>query len=134
MTFKDESKRNWNPCVSCGACCAYFRVHFYWREANDQTPHGVPLQLTEDTDDFRRSMKGTNEKSFRGCCALKGRVGKSVSCSIYPNRPSPCRAFQPSYQDDKQNKRCDEARKAHGLKPIQLSDWYSPDRSTMVIE
>lgn len=22
-----------NPCVSCGACCAYFRVSFYWAES-----------------------------------------------------------------------------------------------------
>ncbi|THB82127.1 YkgJ family cysteine cluster protein, partial [Pantoea allii] len=21
-----------NPCVSCGACCAHFRVSFYWAE------------------------------------------------------------------------------------------------------
>ncbi|MEA7465220.1 YkgJ family cysteine cluster protein, partial [Salmonella enterica subsp. enterica serovar Lubbock] len=19
-----------NPCMTCGACCAYFRVSFYW--------------------------------------------------------------------------------------------------------
>ena len=24
-----------NPCVSCGACCGYFRVSFYWAEAED---------------------------------------------------------------------------------------------------
>ncbi|OZZ73507.1 zinc/iron-chelating domain-containing protein, partial [Klebsiella pneumoniae] len=22
-----------NPCMTCGACCAYFRVSFYWAEA-----------------------------------------------------------------------------------------------------
>ncbi|HDH0840599.1 TPA: YkgJ family cysteine cluster protein, partial [Klebsiella pneumoniae] len=21
-----------NPCMTCGACCAYFRVSFYWAE------------------------------------------------------------------------------------------------------
>ncbi|MBR7358785.1 YkgJ family cysteine cluster protein, partial [Klebsiella pneumoniae] len=23
-----------NPCMTCGACCAYFRVSFYWAEAS----------------------------------------------------------------------------------------------------
>ncbi|MBB8903342.1 YkgJ family cysteine cluster protein, partial [Escherichia coli] len=22
-----------NPCITCGACCAFFRVSFYWAEA-----------------------------------------------------------------------------------------------------
>jgi hypothetical protein len=29
-----------NPCVSCGACCAHFRVSFYWAEADD-APGGI---------------------------------------------------------------------------------------------
>ncbi|EMK5322830.1 YkgJ family cysteine cluster protein, partial [Escherichia coli] len=24
---------NLNPCMTCGACCAFFRVSFYWAEA-----------------------------------------------------------------------------------------------------
>ncbi|EGR9493162.1 YkgJ family cysteine cluster protein, partial [Escherichia coli] len=24
---------NPNPCMTCGACCAFFRVSFYWAEA-----------------------------------------------------------------------------------------------------
>ncbi|HDN1328034.1 YkgJ family cysteine cluster protein, partial [Escherichia coli] len=23
---------NLNPCMTCGACCAFFRVSFYWAE------------------------------------------------------------------------------------------------------
>ncbi|EFG2122847.1 YkgJ family cysteine cluster protein, partial [Escherichia coli] len=23
---------NPNPCMTCGACCAFFRVSFYWAE------------------------------------------------------------------------------------------------------
>ncbi|MLR39642.1 YkgJ family cysteine cluster protein, partial [Salmonella enterica subsp. enterica] len=23
-----------NPCMTCGACCAYFRVSFYWAEGD----------------------------------------------------------------------------------------------------
>jgi Fe-S-cluster containining protein len=112
-----------SPCVSCGACCAYFRVVFYWREAEKQgNPQcsATPVQLTEDLDAFRRVMKGTNQKNSAQCIALRGRIGKQVGCSIYANRPSPCRDFQSSYADGKPNKRCDEARKAHGLKPLKL--------------
>ncbi|EEX7666747.1 YkgJ family cysteine cluster protein, partial [Escherichia coli] len=25
---------NPNPCMTCGACCAFFRVSFYWAEAD----------------------------------------------------------------------------------------------------
>ena len=28
---------NLNPCMTCGACCAFFRVSFYWAEANGET-------------------------------------------------------------------------------------------------
>ncbi len=107
-----------NPCVKCGACCSYFRVEFYWREAEKNSEHQVPIKLTEDINDFKRGMKGTQEKNGNRCVALQGKVGKCVSCAIYTNRSTPCRRFQASYTDGKPNKRCDEARAAHGLKPL----------------
>jgi Fe-S-cluster containining protein len=126
-----EGQVGWeNPCVRCGACCAYFRVAFYWREAEGRASEGAtPLELTEDLDSLLRCMKGTNQKRGGHCIALEGRVGRRVACGIYPNRPSPCRAFPASYENGKQNKRCDEARAAHGLKPLKLSDWpsHQPD-------
>ncbi len=108
-----------NPCTSCGACCCYFRVEFYWREAEKESDHPVPVQLTADLNSFKRCMKGTLEKSGNRCIALGGKIGKTVGCTVYSNRPSPCRKFQASYADGKPNKRCDEARAAHGLKPLQ---------------
>ena len=79
-----------NPCLSCGACCAWFRVSFYWRECDDQCPGGVPAGLTEDLGPFRRVMKGTGRIPPR-CIALEGEVGTSVYCSIYARRPGICR-------------------------------------------
>ncbi|ENJ4382725.1 YkgJ family cysteine cluster protein, partial [Salmonella enterica] len=35
-----------NPCMTCGACCAYFRVSFYWAEGDDASGR-VPASLTE---------------------------------------------------------------------------------------
>ncbi|ENO4720751.1 YkgJ family cysteine cluster protein, partial [Escherichia coli] len=37
---------NPNPCMTCGACCAFFRVSFYWAEADDAGGN-VPVSLTE---------------------------------------------------------------------------------------
>ena len=113
-----ENPSDVNPCISCGACCCYFRVEFYWREAEKNSEHQVPQQFTEDLNSFKRCMKGTLNKSGNRCVALSGKIGKRVGCTIYANRPSPCRNFQYSYADGKPNKRCDEARAAQGLKPL----------------
>jgi len=115
--------RSVHPCTRCGACCAHFRVSFYWREADDDTPLGVPVEMTEDASPFRRFMKGTGDRNHRRCIALDGKIGGKVGCSIYTRRPQPCRAFEPSFEDGKRNKRCDEARLAHGLKPLTPEDW-----------
>lgn len=175
-----------HPCLRCGACCAYFRVSFYWREA-EKSEHekAVPEGFWEEGDgdtsaeresvngtivgsvgvervsasgaiadgvgvervsagrvgvsarasgaaststrsshtSLYRTMKGTGVKHHPKCVALKGQVGELAFCSIYENRPSPCRKFEASYENGVQNKRCDEARRAHGLKPLTKDDW-----------
>lgn len=94
-----------NPCQTCGACCTHFRVSFYWGET-DAAPGGtVPAQLTEAVAPLLRCMKGTGSKPVR-CVALEGEVGKQVSCSIYPQRPSPCREFDLLEPDGSPNPRC----------------------------
>lgn len=105
-----------NPCVGCGACCAHFRVQFYWRE---QVPDG----LFEDLTVMHRCMLGTSAKHRPKCAALTGRIGKDACCSIYLSRPTPCRAFTASYADGQRNERCDNARRAHGLPPLRPEDW-----------
>lgn len=108
-----------HPCLSCGACCAYFRVSFYWREP-------VPDSITEDQDSFRRVMKGTNNKHSRRCVSLEGKIGDRVSCDSYDLRPTPCRDFAASYENGEKNIRCDQARAAHGLNPLRRADWDLP--------
>ncbi len=61
---------NPNPYMTCGACCAFFRVSFYWAEADDSGGN-VPASLTEQTSPFHRCMRGTNQKNPR-CVALAG--------------------------------------------------------------
>ncbi|MCG8707713.1 YkgJ family cysteine cluster protein [Brenneria sp. 4F2] len=105
-----------NTCMHCGACCAYFRVSFYWAEADDGAGV-VPALLTEPVTPFMRCMQGTNSKTPR-CSALEGDIGESVSCSIYLNRPSPCREFMQSGEDGQLNAACDRARAHYGLPPL----------------
>jgi Fe-S-cluster containining protein len=106
-----------NPCVSCGACCGYYRASFYWSEADDAPGGTVPVQLTEKLNDFRRVMRGTGRKDPR-CVALLGTIGQSVRCSIYELRSSVCRDFAVSWEQGVRNERCDQARLAWGLRPL----------------
>jgi hypothetical protein len=107
-----------NPCLSCGACCAHYRVSFYWAEADEATPGGVPIELTEKLNDARLVMKGTNLSSPR-CVALTGELGGAVSCSIYPRRPQVCRELLASWSEGRADEKCDRARKALGLAPLE---------------
>ncbi len=113
-----------HPCLTCGACCAYFRASFYWAEADDVTPGGVPVEMTRKLNDFRRSMRGMDGPHPR-CIALQGEIGTSVYCSIYERRASVCRAFVPSWENGEQNERCDRARAAWGLEPLRPEDWLA---------
>ena len=112
------------PCVSCGGCCASFRVQFYWREANaeDHLP-AVPEGFFEDLTPELRGMRGTSDKHRPKCSGLKGRIGKDAHCSIYRARPTPCREFQASYANGRHDERCDLARQNHGLAPLKREDW-----------
>lgn len=120
------------PCLTCGACCAFFRASFYHAEADDITPGGVPVDLTEDLNQFRRVMKGTNQKHPR-CIALTGEIGREACCSIYARRSTVCRDFPASYVDGvTRNPDCDRARALHGLPPVRPEDWHPapPDPQT----
>ena len=111
-TDKNES----NPCIACGACCAFYRASFYWAEADD-AGGTVPVELTEKLNDFRRVMRGTNQPKPR-CVALVGEIGKHIYCSIYDQRSSVCRDFPVAWEKGLPNERCDKARMAWGLPPL----------------
>lgn len=113
-----ESGVDNNPCRTCGACCASFRVSFYWGET-DAAPTGlVPAHLTEAITPHRVAMLGTNQAKPH-CIALHGTVGESVTCTIYPLRSSACREFAASWECGVHNPSCDRARAKHGLLPLR---------------
>ena len=107
-----------NPCLACGACCAHFRVSFHWSETERFLGGRTPPELTTKVSPHRAAMRGTCGASPR-CVALEGEIGRAVRCTIYEVRPSPCREFAASWVDGKRSVRCDEARAAHGLPPLE---------------
>ena len=101
-------------CQACGACCAAFRVSFYWAET-DAHPHGtVPQALTIAVGPHHVAMRGSDIKPVR-CTALSGTVGQHTGCSIYPQRSSTCRDFSAGTDH------CNKARAMHGLPPVAAS-------------
>lgn len=95
-------------CTTCGACCASFRVSFYFAEAK---ANDLPDTVVERINERFSCMAGTNSATPR-CTALQGAVGKSAVCSVYAQRPSPCREVQPG------DPQCLNARAKHGLPPL----------------
>ena len=94
-------------CQTCGACCASYRVEFAIYEL-DELGGTVPAALTEPVNGNRCRMRGTGHTPIR-CDALVGEVGARVGCTIYAQRPRPCRELQAgSYA-------CHKARARHGL-------------------
>ncbi|KAF0192671.1 MAG: hypothetical protein FD165_441 [Gammaproteobacteria bacterium] len=115
-----------NPCLNCGACCAYYRISFYWTEAAPELGGTVPSEFTEQLTSTRAVMKGTHGGNPR-CVCLAGAVGEPVHCTIYPQRPGACREFEYSWQNGQPNERCDKARVAHGLPPLPGPSPVTPD-------
>ncbi len=111
-----------HPCLSCGACCAYFRVAFHWSEADASLGGVVPPELTETLDPHRLVMRGTQASRPR-CVALQGTVGTAAHCGIYEHRPSVCREVEPSWEFGRPSAQCDKARLGHGLPPLTPEHW-----------
>ncbi|TXG79078.1 MAG: YkgJ family cysteine cluster protein [Thermomicrobiales bacterium] len=101
-----------NPCTSCGACCAAFRVDFDPAECDDALGGCVPHALADRLGANLCRMIGTDRLPPR-CVALSGSVGSGVQCGIYEQRPSPCREFEAG------SEACLRARRLHRLGPIE---------------
>lgn len=105
-----------SPCTSCGACCAFFRVSFFWGEC--QSSGGtVPDDTVEVVTPSLVAMIGTSQSNPR-CEKLAGDIGDDVRCTMYEQRSSSCRDFDASWENGVHNPRCDDARAKHGLPPL----------------
>ncbi|MBL8491822.1 MAG: YkgJ family cysteine cluster protein [Rhodocyclaceae bacterium] len=106
-----------NPCQSCGACCAAFRVVFAIGELDSFDGGDVPVSLADPLTPATACMRGTERQPPR-CIALVGEIGHRVECAIYRQRPGPCREFAPLAALGRGGDACDEARRRHGLRPL----------------
>ncbi len=111
-----------HPCLSCGACCAHFRVSFHWSEAEPSLGGVVPVELTEPLRSHERAMRGTSQPHPR-CIALDAEIGVRSRCGIHPLRPSVCAAVPASWEFGEASPQCDKARLAHGLPLLAPADW-----------
>lgn len=98
-----------HSCLTCGACCASFRVDFAVHESEDCGGR-VPAGLADPITTHLCRMRGTDHRTPR-CAALTGQVGEKAACGIYEWRPSPCREFAAG------SEACERARMRHGLLP-----------------
>jgi uncharacterized protein len=95
-------------------------VAFHWSEAN----HPAFANKTETLRAHELALKHRDENGHPRCIMLDGDIGRSVTCSIYPHRPSPCRDLIASLEDGHtRNLQCDHARERHGLAPLTPRDW-----------
>lgn len=107
-----------NPCLACGACCAYYRVSFYCGEITGGLGGYVPADRISKINDVMVCMKGT-EFGHGRCNALVGELGKpGIHCEIYENRPSTCRDFSEWEADGSPNPECQRLRIRIGLNPL----------------
>lgn len=106
-------------CLSYGACCAAFRVDFHRLDLADGERAGVPAALTVPLTATLVRMRGTDAAPPR-CVALAGEIGSSVHCTIYEQRPGPCRDFAPYALLGIGEDACDRARRRHGMPPLTV--------------
>ncbi len=66
-----------------------FEISFYWAEADDAGGFGA-LRADRTMTPFLRCMSGTSQRQ-ETAAHLSGDIGDAVHCTIYENRPSPCR-------------------------------------------
>ena len=111
-----------HPCLSCGACCATYRVALHWSEAEPTLGGLVPLALTEPLRRHELVMLGTSQARPR-CIALDAEIGRRSHCSIHPLRPSACRDVGASWEHGQASAQCDRARSTHGLPVLTPEDW-----------
>jgi Fe-S-cluster containining protein len=104
-------------CVTCGACCYnpddnrdLEYIDYIEIEARDRIMKKPDLvrRLVVLDKDFLPHMRLNHHQR---CVALTGRLGVEVGCSIYLDRPSPCRTFKAG------SKHCKQYRKERGVDP-----------------
>jgi uncharacterized protein len=101
-------------CQRCGACCVNLPSNreegfAAWVEIE---PGDAILGRVDLTRKLVIEIDGVPHLRLAAdgrCLALRGALGKSLECSIYHHRPSPCRRVQPG------DALCERYRQEHGI-------------------
>jgi Fe-S-cluster containining protein len=96
-----------NPCLTCGACCAYSENWPRFSTEDDAALELIPKEL------INARGSGMRCEADR-CAALTGQIGEATSCAIYAIRPEVCRTCQPGDAE------CAMARRKFGLPVLSL--------------
>lgn len=99
-----------SDCQSCGACCCAYRVDFDQAELAGGAfawGKGVPPLMALPLTGTLWRLKGTDSPGR--CIGLDGEVGRRVVCTIYTERPGPCRELEAG------SEACQRARRRLGL-------------------
>ena len=75
-------------CRTCGACCSYSAEWPRFTLESNAEISAIPASLV-NTEGSGMACGGTR------CAALRGVVGKGVSCAVYALRPTVCRSCVP---------------------------------------
>jgi len=104
-------------CVQCGACCCNSpenRAEGFteYVEVDARAPllrkPELVRRLVVYSDEGRPHLRMHPDGR---CLALRGRVGEKVRCTIYADRPLPCRKVEAG------SALCQRYRRSHGLRP-----------------
>lgn len=95
-------------CLTCGGCCNYF-LCVAVADAAAEVPRETYWEVKRGDIVVDRFMR--RDPETLSCVALNGEVGGHNGCTIYENRPNPCRSFEAG------SDRCHGARRAFGIEP-----------------
>jgi Fe-S-cluster containining protein len=102
MSDNIAAARPENPCLACGACCAYSPNWPRFSTERDEVLELIPRQLVNARSS---GMRCEGDR----CAALSGKIGIATSCTIYALRPEVCRTCMPGDAE------CTMARRKFGL-------------------
>lgn len=80
-------------CRTCGACCGFVGL-----SPGDEkiVPRRTLLRVVHDEDVGGEVLERRwDAQGYLRCYALRGTIGRRVSCSIYQRRPQACREAEP---------------------------------------
>lgn len=119
LSVSARSREPQPDCETCGACCVLAVIVAVGHDDKERLNEYWDIT----TDDFViERVLGRDIETGR-CVHLDGNLGSRVSCSIYADRPSPCRAFEPG------SDRCLEYRRMCGVDPQLTEEELKKERA-----